>query len=141
LEKTAVVVLRNVREDARLVISPTNMSLPTNLSPHEKRDVEIQPIVLSGDKAASELELEPVFVERPGDQIRYNTLSWQVSVFPIQFFCILTGFPQFVSLLMIAEIVSNGMLSLPSALGVVGEGYVFKDPDLDLCWNQGSSQP
>ncbi|KXN89839.1 N amino acid transport system protein [Leucoagaricus sp. SymC.cos] len=44
-----------------------------------------------------------VFIERPDHDIHYKTLSWQ-----------------FVSLLMIAEIVSNGMLSLPSALAVVG---------------------
>ena len=36
-------------------------------------------------------------------QIRYKTLSWQM-----------------VAVLMIAEIVSNGMLSLPSSLAVVG---------------------
>ncbi|KAH7915339.1 transmembrane amino acid transporter protein-domain-containing protein [Hygrophoropsis aurantiaca] len=44
-----------------------------------------------------------VFVEDEGHQIHYKTLSWQ-----------------FVGFLMIAEIVSNGMLSLPSALAVVG---------------------
>ncbi|KAJ7102194.1 amino acid transporter [Mycena belliarum] len=44
-----------------------------------------------------------VFEERPDHDFHYKTLSWQ-----------------FVSLLMIAEIVSNGMLSLPSALAVVG---------------------
>lgn len=36
-------------------------------------------------------------------QIRYKTLSWQM-----------------VAVLMVAEIVSNGMLSLPSSLAVVG---------------------
>ncbi|TFK40967.1 transmembrane amino acid transporter protein-domain-containing protein [Crucibulum laeve] len=46
---------------------------------------------------------EDVFVERSDHDFHYKTLSWQ-----------------FVSLLMIAEIVSNGMLSLPSALAVVG---------------------
>ncbi|KAF9454894.1 transmembrane amino acid transporter [Macrolepiota fuliginosa MF-IS2] len=44
-----------------------------------------------------------VFTEKPDHDFHYKTLSWQ-----------------FVSLLMIAEIVSNGMLSLPSALAVVG---------------------
>ncbi|KAF8898522.1 transmembrane amino acid transporter protein-domain-containing protein [Infundibulicybe gibba] len=48
-------------------------------------------------------ENKDVFVERPDHEIHYKTLSWQ-----------------FVSLLMIAEIVSNGLLSLPSALAVVG---------------------
>lgn len=37
------------------------------------------------------------------EKIRYRTMSWQL-----------------VSALMIAEIVSNGMLSLPSSLAVVG---------------------
>ncbi|KAF5382890.1 hypothetical protein D9757_006352 [Collybiopsis confluens] len=41
--------------------------------------------------------------ETPDSDIRYKTLSWQ-----------------FVALLMISEIVSNGMLSLPSALAVIG---------------------
>ncbi|KAG2098437.1 transmembrane amino acid transporter protein-domain-containing protein [Suillus discolor] len=44
-----------------------------------------------------------VFGEDGSHQIQYKTLSWQA-----------------VSLLMIAEIVSNGILSLPSALAVVG---------------------
>ncbi|KAF9476584.1 hypothetical protein BDN70DRAFT_158997 [Pholiota conissans] len=48
-------------------------------------------------------EDEDVFTEHPEHQIHYKTLSWQ-----------------FVSFLMITEIVSNGMLSLPSALAVVG---------------------
>ncbi|KAG1755078.1 transmembrane amino acid transporter protein-domain-containing protein [Suillus paluster] len=48
-------------------------------------------------------ESRDVFVEDEVHQIQYKTLSWQS-----------------VSLLMIAEIVSNGMLSLPSALAVVG---------------------
>ncbi|RDB29150.1 N amino acid transport system protein [Hypsizygus marmoreus] len=48
-------------------------------------------------------EASDVFVERPDHDFHYKTLSWQ-----------------FVSLLMIAEIVSNGMLSLPSSLAVVG---------------------
>ncbi|MCJ1247907.1 hypothetical protein MMC30_005122 [Trapelia coarctata] len=44
-----------------------------------------------------------VFGREEGHQIKYKTLSWQL-----------------VSALMIAEIVSNGMLSLPSSLAVVG---------------------
>ncbi|KAG2368224.1 transmembrane amino acid transporter protein-domain-containing protein [Suillus spraguei] len=44
-----------------------------------------------------------VFAEDDVYQIQYKTLSWQA-----------------VSLLMIAEIVSNGILSLPSALAIVG---------------------
>ncbi|KAF8845266.1 hypothetical protein BDN67DRAFT_987000 [Paxillus ammoniavirescens] len=49
------------------------------------------------------LGVKDVFENDDQHQIHYKTLSWQ-----------------FVSLLMIAEIVSNGMLSLPSALAVVG---------------------
>jgi hypothetical protein len=44
-----------------------------------------------------------VFGSEEGHQIKYKTLSWQL-----------------VAVLMIAEIVSNGMLSLPSSGGVVG---------------------
>jgi hypothetical protein len=44
-----------------------------------------------------------VFGNEEGHQIKYKTLSWQL-----------------VAVLMIAEIVSNGMLSLPSSGGVVG---------------------
>ncbi|EIM82819.1 uncharacterized protein STEHIDRAFT_102221 [Stereum hirsutum FP-91666 SS1] len=44
-----------------------------------------------------------VFVDADDHQIRYKTLSWQ-----------------FVGILMIAETVSNGMLSLPQAVAVVG---------------------
>ncbi|EJD42599.1 transmembrane amino acid transporter [Auricularia subglabra TFB-10046 SS5] len=44
-----------------------------------------------------------VFGDEDGHQIHYKTLSWH-----------------FVAMLMIAEIVSNGMLSLPSVLAVVG---------------------
>ena len=44
-----------------------------------------------------------VFGNEEGHSIKYKTLSWQL-----------------VAVLMIAEIVSNGMLSLPSSGGVVG---------------------
>lgn len=44
-----------------------------------------------------------VFGPEDNHQIQYKTLSWE-----------------FVAVLMIAEIVSNGMLSLPSSLAVVG---------------------
>ncbi|KAK1061161.1 hypothetical protein LTR74_011282 [Friedmanniomyces endolithicus] len=46
---------------------------------------------------------EDVFGHEEGHDIKYKTLSWQL-----------------VAVLMIAEIVSNGMLSLPSSLAVVG---------------------
>ncbi|KAJ7655085.1 transmembrane amino acid transporter protein-domain-containing protein [Mycena polygramma] len=55
------------------------------------------------DRDASVKPDADVFEEQPDHDFHYKTLSWQ-----------------FVSLLMIAEIVSNGMLSLPSALAVVG---------------------
>lgn len=44
-----------------------------------------------------------VFGNEQGHDIKYKTLSWQI-----------------VAVLMIAEIVSNGMLSLPSSLATVG---------------------
>jgi amino acid permease len=44
-----------------------------------------------------------VFGDEENNAIRYKTLSWQL-----------------VAVLMIAEIVSNGMLSLPQALATVG---------------------
>ncbi|KAJ7597241.1 transmembrane amino acid transporter protein-domain-containing protein [Mycena floridula] len=55
---------------------------------------------------------EDVFVEAPDHDFHYKTLSWQAGIFLHSI--------RFVSLLMIAEIVSNGMLSLPSALAVIG---------------------
>ncbi|KAH7883776.1 transmembrane amino acid transporter protein-domain-containing protein [Phlebopus sp. FC_14] len=54
-------------------------------------------------RTVEKLDVKDVFEHDELHQIHYKTLSWQ-----------------FVSLLMIAEIVSNGMLSLPSALAVVG---------------------
>jgi hypothetical protein len=56
----------------------------------------------------------------PQHDIQYKTLSWQVRCASSFSLSLLTS-SQFVSLLMIAEIVSNGMLSLPSALAVVGK--------------------
>ncbi|KAL6304271.1 amino acid transporter [Sparassis latifolia] len=52
---------------------------------------------------ASVLAEQDVFSDDESHDIRYKTLSWQ-----------------FVCMLMIAEIVSNGMLSLPNAMAVVG---------------------
>lgn len=63
-----------------------------------------------------------VFVDNEEHQIHYKTLSWQVRIHMP-----LNGqsntdmrLIQFVAMLMIAEIVSNGMLSLPSTLAIVG---------------------
>ena len=53
-----------------------------------------------------------VFGNEEDHQIKYKTLSWQL-----------------VAVLMIAEIVSNGMLSLPSSGGVVGVSLYFGDWD------------
>jgi hypothetical protein len=46
---------------------------------------------------------QEVFGNEEGHSIKYRTMTWQM-----------------VAVLMIAEIVSNGMLSLPSSSGVVG---------------------
>ena len=51
-----------------------------------------------------------VFGNEEDHQIKYKTLSWQL-----------------VAVLMIAEIVSNGMLSLPSSGGVVGVSELLKN--------------
>jgi hypothetical protein len=50
-----------------------------------------------------------VFGNEENHQIKYKTLSWQL-----------------VAVLMIAEIVSNGMLSLPSSGGVVGVSHLLR---------------
>ncbi|MCJ1255898.1 hypothetical protein MMC24_003716 [Lignoscripta atroalba] len=57
----------------------------------------------SGDGFGSHYDDADVFGHEENHQIVYKTLSWQL-----------------VAVLMIAEIVSNGMLSLPSSLAVVG---------------------
>ena len=49
---------------------------------------------------------QDVFGNEEGHAIKYKTLSWQLVV-----------------VLMIAEIVSNGMLCLPSSPGVVGASF------------------
>ncbi|KAH8100591.1 transmembrane amino acid transporter protein-domain-containing protein [Cristinia sonorae] len=55
------------------------------------------------DGSSGSINAMDVFGDEKDHDIQYKTLSWQ-----------------FVSLLMIAEIVSNGMLSLPNAMAVVG---------------------
>lgn len=57
----------------------------------------------SGPYSQPERVEEDVFNDEDGHDIQYKTLSWQ-----------------FVSLFMVAEIVSNGMLSLPNAMAAVG---------------------
>ncbi|KAI0724390.1 amino acid transporter [Cerioporus squamosus] len=64
----------------------------------EKRGTPTEPSVKDGNVVQAD-----VFGDEENHDIRYKTLSWQ-----------------FVSALMIAEIVSNGMLSLPNAMAVVG---------------------
>ncbi|KAG1885688.1 transmembrane amino acid transporter protein-domain-containing protein [Suillus subluteus] len=77
------------------------------MASHPTYEVHGQPYV--DEKASMTAEKQDsggsrdVFAEDNDHQIQYKTLSWQA-----------------VSLLMIAEIVSNGILSLPSALAVVG---------------------
>ncbi|KIK71228.1 hypothetical protein GYMLUDRAFT_211249 [Collybiopsis luxurians FD-317 M1] len=58
---------------------------------------------IESPRPADEEEQDVFNEETPDSDIRYKTLSWQ-----------------FVAILMISEIVSNGMLSLPSALAVIG---------------------
>ncbi len=57
----------------------------------------------SPDPAIGDPSVADVFGPEEHHDIQYKTLSWQL-----------------VAVLMIAEIVSNGMLSLPSSLAVVG---------------------
>lgn len=57
----------------------------------------------SRDGSPTDYHERDVFGNEQGHDIKYKTLSWQI-----------------VSVLMIAEIVSNGMLSLPSSLATVG---------------------
>ncbi|KAK7693722.1 hypothetical protein QCA50_003294 [Cerrena zonata] len=64
----------------------------------KRKDIEIN----SGDTSSPEAA-EDVFGDETNHDIQYKTLSWQ-----------------FVAMLMIAEIVSNGMLSLPNAIAAVG---------------------
>lgn len=69
-------------------------------------------------------QTEDVFGDETNHDIQYKTLSWQVCC-PHCCRCTHGAYgavlhSQFVSLLMIAEIVSNGMLSLPNAMAVVG---------------------
>ncbi|KAI0082189.1 amino acid transporter [Panus rudis PR-1116 ss-1] len=68
------------------------------MSHSEKQDQEVSLRIRTDD-----VHHEDVFGDERGHDIQYKTLYWQ-----------------FVSLLMIAEIVSNGMLSLPNAMAAVG---------------------
>ena len=77
-----------------------------------------------------ELETSPgspadVFGNEEEHDIRYKTLSWQVSwsIALAELRKANTMSIQLVSALMIAEIVSNGMLTLPNAMAVVGKHY------------------
>jgi hypothetical protein len=56
-----------------------------------------------------------VFGNEQGHDIKYKTMTWQL-----------------VAVLMIAEIVSNGMLSLPSSLATVGMAFVAARDPVDL---------
>ncbi|KAK0276961.1 hypothetical protein LTR54_014897 [Friedmanniomyces endolithicus] len=67
----------------------------------EEYSNDSRPVYNSGRPA--NYDNEDVFGHEEGHDIKYKTLSWQL-----------------VAVLMIAEIVSNGMLSLPSSLAVVG---------------------
>jgi hypothetical protein len=78
--------------------------------------------------------VDEVFVEKDDHQIHYRTLSWQASTLhpPRGFTPIMLMNCQFVACLMTAEIVSNGMLSLPGALAVVvsSSGGIVSSPPL-----------
>ena len=72
-----------------------------------------------------EKEHTDVFVDEDDHDIRYKTLSWQVRAHRVPWLCsceLTAGHEttQFVAALMIAEIVSNGMLTLPNAMAAVG---------------------
>lgn len=71
-------------------------------APHEQYPHEEEGIVASRT-ARHVTDKNDVFGNEEHHQIKYKTLSWQL-----------------VAVLMIAEIVSNGMLSLPSSGGVIG---------------------
>ena len=75
-------------------------AITTPLYPYEEEGY-----VTSGNRHA--IGEHDVFGDEQNHQIKYKTLSWQL-----------------VAVLMIAEIVSNGMLSLPSSGGVVGVSYL-----------------
>jgi hypothetical protein len=74
----------------------------TPLYPYEEEG-----IVTSGNRHL--IGDRDVFGDEENHQIKYKTLSWQL-----------------VAVLMIAEIVSNGMLSLPSSGGVVGVSQLLQ---------------
>ncbi|MCJ1359974.1 MAG: hypothetical protein MMC33_009977 [Icmadophila ericetorum] len=72
------------------------------------RYTEDQPLGLDAEHSpvvddVSDENVQDVFGDEKDAQIRYKTMPWQL-----------------VAVLMIAEIISNGMLSLPSSLAVVG---------------------
>ncbi len=71
-------------------------------TPVEPYPYEEEGIITSGTSRHVTGERD-VFGNEEHHQIKYKTLSWQL-----------------VAVLMIAEIVSNGMLSLPSSGGVIG---------------------
>lgn len=74
------------------------------ISPEQPSTIpSINPNLDASDKNERPSQDREVFGDEEDAAIRYRTLSWPL-----------------VSVLMIAEIVSNGMLSLPSAFAVVG---------------------
>lgn len=73
-----------------------------------------------------------VFGDESGNAIQYKTMSWQASN-PVSRSIPHLTFLQVVGLLMIAEIVSNGMLSLPNAMAAVGGASVFPFDRSNVC--------
>lgn len=92
----------------------------TSSDKEQNRDYDPQGFS-SGGEAFDDSVHDEVFVERPDHQIHYKTLSWQVREECSDRGSWLYLHSQFVSLLMTAEIVTVGLLSLPSSLAVVGE--------------------
>ncbi len=94
--------------EKRKGLSPAPHMTSMMKTPDEKRsddETPSSPYEEAGDQTSGRLATgqRDVFGSEEGHQIKYKTLSWQL-----------------VAVLMIAEIVSNGMLSLPSSGGVVG---------------------
>lgn len=69
---------------------------------------------------SSRIEEHDVFGSEHDHDIQYKTLSWQVCNTNHRIDDGSLTHIQFVAFLMIAEIVSNGMLSLPNAMAAVG---------------------
>ncbi|RPD65320.1 amino acid transporter [Lentinus tigrinus ALCF2SS1-6] len=80
-------------------------------------DINRSSFIEAGEGSLEKVETETivdVFGNEEEHEIKYKTLSWQVSVTHTAYLS------QLVSALMIAEIVSTGLLTLPNAVAIVG---------------------